>query len=416
MEKSNFFSYTGLHFKLCSLELRELFSVVFKPEILSKTLRKYLKNFHEFVPLYTCNRFDICIFGEITRDEMIEVFYDLALQAMRIKFDSLPMCHMQLRDHISNSLRFSVDQEGVNIFFRVAASLDSLVLGETQILGQLKTAYQNAQKYGFSSKKAAQIFNHCFKTSKRVRSETDLFKHVISIGHLAVTYAQKEFVDIRKKNIVIFGAGEMSTLTARHFLFHNASNLFIANRTLKKAEWICQKLNAGKALLTSDALKNLDQFDICITAYGGDELLITKENLAYYAQCRGKNLSLFIDISVPRKIDNSFSSKRNIKVINIDELSSVVEKNKEARKSALLAAESIILEEVSFLLAKQQQHEQTKNLREFNAWLNQVVEQEIEKFLQKKNNTQNPKITSSIVARAICKKVSTKIKTRSDLT
>ncbi len=407
MEKAKFFSYAGFHFKLCSLELRELFACVFNTDTFVKTVRKYLPNSQEFVPIYTCNRLDICIFGEVTKEQVLNLFYDLALEAVSSKFDQLPVCHKELRTHISDSLRFLPDIEGINLFFKVASSLDSLVLGETQILGQFKSAYNNAQERGYSSKKAALAFNHCLKAAKRIRTETELFKHVISIGHLAVECAQKEFQDITSKKVVVFGAGEMALLTAKHLTYHGVKNFYIANRTVQKAEWIAQKLKTGKALSLSHAMLKIDEFDICIVACGGDDLLIKYEDLL------NKNLTkalLFIDISMPRKIDTRLSELKQVKIYNIDQLSAIVEKNKQARQNALEHAEKIIVEETEYFLNKQQNRENNKDFSEFNGWLSQVVQKEIDIFLEKKNK--NQKLSSAVVARAVCKKVGSKMRKR----
>lgn len=348
---------------------------------------------------------------------MGELFFALALQAMQSRFAHIVIHPNQLKDHIVNSLRFAVDKEGLFLFLQVASSLDSLVLGETQILGQLKSAYAEAKKRGFAKKSATQIFDYCFKVSKRIRNESDMFKNVISIGHLAVEFAQKEFNDVKSKHVIIFGAGEMALLTAKHFVYHGVKNLFIANRTFKNAEWLCNKIGVGTPLELSDALNQIAKFDVCVTACSGDDLLITSQYFQDYEIKRNRPAtdlssytqnSLFIDISVPRKIENSISKIPNLKLHNIDQLALIVEQNKESRKGSVQKAECIIAEEVEEFLEKKRKREDAQSLRHFNLWLKQVVQSEVDCFLEKKSK--NKKMTSAVVARFVCKKVGAKMR------
>lgn len=413
MEKADFFSYAGFHFKLCSLELRELFTHIFESPTFADTVRKYVGGVQEFVPLYTCNRFDICFFGKVSKNDISELFWQMTLSVLDTRLNHFTISQNELKKHILNSLRFAADEEGLRLFLKVASSLDSLVLGETQILGQLKSSYLLAKKNGFVEKTAVEIFDHCFRVSKRIRNETELFKNVISIGHLAVEFARKEFVNFFEKNIVIFGAGEMALLTAKHFSDHGAKNLFIANRTFANAQWVCQKINKGTPLELSCALNHITQFDICVVACGGDSLLITPQYFENYTQKRVGQPSLFIDISVPRKIDNSLAEIPQLKLFNIDHLSSIVEQNKESRKGALQNAENIIDEEINIFLTKRKKKEDTRHIRNFNAWLNTVVQKEVDRYLNQKSNSK--KITaSSIVARSVCKKVSAKMRGKTE--
>lgn len=409
MERSNFFSYAGFHFKLCPIELRELFSYILNSPEFAKTVRAYLPSVREFVPVCTCNRFDMCFFGSVTKKSVGDLFFALALQALKIKCSHISHNPEKLKEHILSSMRFEIDSDGLILFLKVASSLDSLVLGETQILGQLKNSYTNAQKNGFIGKNATKIFNFCFKVSKRIRNETDLFKNVISIGHLAVEFAKKEFADISDKKIVIFGAGEMATLTARHFLHTGTTKLFIANRTFQNAKILCQKIAKGIPLELNDALDKIATFDICVVACGGDELILKEKYFTNYDSVR-THKALFIDISMPRKIDASLSSVENIILFNVDQLTEIVEHNKELRKNSLQKVEMIILNEVDEFLKRKNERESIQSVCEFNAWLKTVVQAEVDRFLNHKIDTTNKKMSSSIIARSVCKKVGAKMR------
>lgn len=411
MESSKFFSYAGFHFKICPIELRELFSYILDSQGFEKTIRKYLPSLKEFVPLYTCNRFDMCFFGAVDKDAVGDLFFELALQSIKLKCIHISINPEKLKDHILNSMRFATDKEGLTLFLKVASSLDSLVLGETQILGQIKNSYLKAQKNGFTGKSTAQIFNFCFKVAKRIRNETELFKNVISIGHLAVEFSKKEFCDITDKNIVIFGAGEIAGLTARHFVHHGSKKIFIANRTFKNAQSLCQKIGKSTPLELIDALDNIALFDICIVACGGDDLIIKTEYFSHYNKIR-ENKALFIDISMPRKIDATLASFKNIVLFNVDQLTEIVEHNKELRKNSLQKAENIISEEIEKFFKVKHDRISIQSLSQFNAWLKDVVQIEVERFLKQKKELKHKKINSSIVARSVCKKVGAKMRSQ----
>ncbi len=235
--------------------------------------------------------------------------------------------------------------EAVRHVFRVAASLDSMVVGEPQILGQLKDAYRQASESGCSGHVLNKLMHKAFSTAKRIRTETRIASQAVSISYAAVELAKKIFGDLRGKSALMVGAGEMAELAAQHLKNNGIERLVVANRTLERAIELSNSLD-GEAVSLAELEDVLVDVDIVISSTGAPGLVIRKEQVKRIMRPRRHRLLFFIDIAVPRDIDPGINRIDNVYLFDIDELKEVVEENKAERQKEAIRAERIVESEV----------------------------------------------------------------------
>jgi glutamyl-tRNA reductase len=233
--------------------------------------------------------------------------------------------------------------------FRVVSSLDSLVLGEPQIAAQVKEAFAIARRASATGAVFNQLFERAFAVAKRVRTETRIGEHAVSVSYAAVELAKKIFQDLSAKTVLILGAGEMSELTARHLISHGVQQLLVANRTPERALELAVKL-AGQGVALAELPGYLPKADIIVSSTGSSELVIKKSDVQNALKLRKNRPMFFIDIAVPRDIDPAVNELDNVYVYDIDDLQHVVEENRKAREREAAVAETIIAREVEDVL------------------------------------------------------------------
>ncbi len=225
--------------------------------------------------------------------------------------------------------------------FRVAAGLDSMLLGETQILGQLRTAYQLAQQSQATDKVINTLFRYALTVGKRARTETGIDQHAVSISYAAVELAKKIFQDLTGRSVLIIGAGKMSELTARHLVANGVSGVIVSNRSYYRAAYLAGQFG-GRAVKFNELPHYLEAADIVISCTAATHYVVrAPEVQKLLAQKPGKTL-MFIDIAVPRDIDPAVSCLPGTKLYDIDDLQNVVDNNLMERKRAALLADAII--------------------------------------------------------------------------
>ena len=398
MTNSPFFTYCGVHYKSCPVELREAWACIGSYDKLNMILQELYPTLQiEFVIISTCNRYDVCFFVNITKQQINNVFLKLYSDYQNQEKEFL------VSSSVTNYLQFLFDLEALRYLFKVTASLNSLVLGEPQILGQVKDAYLKSVELGFAQNLAGPIFNRCFRVAKKVRTETEIGRNGISIGHAAIDIISRVFDNFTDKKILIIGAGEMARITAQHLLFSKAKSVFIANRTFMNAEKLALELGQAWPLELDTALEKIFDYDICITAAGGSHYLIEKKHLKDYSKKRHGKLSVMVDISVPRKIDPNISEIDNLFLFNVDDLDSVMEQNRESRKIAAAHAEKIIENEVQDYIFTEIQKKNLANVGKFHSWVKNVVDYEVNRYLKEINN--GKKIAPKVISDAIAKKL-----------
>lgn len=237
------------------------------------------------------------------------------------------------------------DKEAVRHVFRVAASLDSMVVGEPQILGQVKEAYAVARAVGTVNSHLDALFSRAFAAAKRVRSETALAGSAVSVASVAVDLAERIFGSLAGRTVCLVGAGKMSELAARHLLAHGAGTLLVANRTHERALRLASQFQ-GQAVPFERLYDTVDQADIVISSTGAPGFLFRREHGEKFLQRRRHRPMFFIDIAVPRNVDPELGAVDGIFVYDIDDLQSVATTNLAERTEEARRAEALIEEEV----------------------------------------------------------------------
>ena len=243
------------------------------------------------------------------------------------------------------------EQDAVRHVFRVAASLDSMVVGEPQILGQVKEAYATARAVGTVRAQLDQLLTRAFAVAKRVRTETAVGSSAVSVASVAVELAKKIFGNLSGKQVFLVGAGKMSELAARHLLAHGCESIFVANRTYDRAIRLAQKFD-GQAIEFSRLHDSCDRADIVITSTGAPHAIFRREHGELFLSRRKNRPMFFIDIAVPRDVDPEMNKLDGIFVYDIDDLQQAVASHVADRKKEAERAEAIVDSEVQRFQAR----------------------------------------------------------------
>mgnify|MGYP001493726602 CR=1 FL=1 len=238
------------------------------------------------------------------------------------------------------------NEEAIRHLFRVASSLDSLVMGEAQILGQVKEAFRRAMAENYTGIALNRLMHRAFRTAKRVRTETGIAANPVSVSFAAVELAKKIFGTLAAKKVLVIGAGEMAELTVTHLIGNGVEDITVANRTVALAEVLAEKYH-GKAIGLAGLNEALCDADIVISSTGAPEYIITEEMIRNCLRKRKNRLLFLIDIAVPRDIDPAADNIGNVYLYNIDNLQDIVDENIKNRHREALKAEGIVEEEVA---------------------------------------------------------------------
>lgn len=360
----------GLNHRTADVELRERFA--FSGEKLSKAL-KLLLSFEEIkegIILSTCNRV-----------ELYCVALDTVNGVSRVKgflsdFHQIPI------EPLERSLYLYEGEDAIRHVFRVASSLDSMVVGEPQILGQLKEAYERALSLHTTGALLNRLMRKAISTAKRVRTETRIAENAVSISYAAVELAKKIFEEIATKNAMLLGAGDMAELAARHLLSNGVKDIVVANRTYERAIELAEDFK-GKAVRWEDFLQEMLTVDIIICSTGAPHYVFTKEQAKKLMKERRHRPIFIIDISVPRNIEPSVNEIDNIYLYDIDDLQGVVDSNILERKKEAEAAEEIVRGEVESFLRWNRFLDAVPTIVELKDKTETIRRSELEKTLKK---------------------------------
>jgi glutamyl-tRNA reductase len=254
--------------------------------------------------------------------------------------------HFQLTSAELDSHLYEMrDRDAVRHVFRVASSLDSMVVGEAQILGQVKEAYATARAVGAARGQLEQLFSRAFAVAKRVRTETAVGSSSVSIASVAVELAKRIFGDLKGKTVFLIGAGKMSELAARHLLAHGCTSIFVSNRTYERAVGLAHKFD-GQAIRFDDLYTTCGKADIVITSTGAPHAIFQREHGERFLRRRRNRPMFFIDIAVPRDVSAEMAKLDGIFVYNLDDLQQAVSSHIADRGKEAQRAEAIIAVEV----------------------------------------------------------------------
>jgi glutamyl-tRNA reductase len=245
---------------------------------------------------------------------------------------------------LADSLYLYRDQEAVSHLFRVAASLDALVVGEPQILGQVKEAYRQATQHQATGPILNRLLHKTFSVAKRVRTETGIGDHAVSVSYAAVALGKKIFGDLKGKNVLLLGAGEMAELALEHLQSQGAGSIVIANRTLERGLRLAERFG-GEAVSLEELESQLLTADVLLSSTGSASFLLTREQVKAAMRRRKQRPLFMIDIGVPRDLDPGINDLDNVYLYNIDDLKEVVEENRERRQEAAVQAERLVAAE-----------------------------------------------------------------------
>lgn len=324
----------GMNHKTAPVEIRERLQLACGGDGLALAELLGIPEVREVLVLSTCNRVEVLARvadGEAAVERLKEFIYRQGnLDAAELK----------------RCLYVHRDREAVRHLFRVAASLDSLIMGEPQILGQVKEAYRRAVDHRATGVLLNRLVHHALRAAKRVRTETGIAGNAVSVSYAAVELAKKIFGGLHGKTILLIGAGEMSELAARHLLRQGVERILIANRTYARAEEMATAFQG--APVAFDRLSEvLPEVDIVIASTGAPGYVVTVEMVAAALRRRRNRLLFLIDIAVPRDIDPAAGEIDNVYLYNIDHLQDVVDANRETRRAEAAKAEGIVAEEVA---------------------------------------------------------------------
>jgi glutamyl-tRNA reductase len=267
----------------------------------------------------------------------------------------------------------------VRHLFRVASSLDSMILGEPQILGQVKRAYAVAREAGALNGVLHEVVNRALGVARRVRRETALGSAAVSVPYAAVELAKKIFGSLEGKTVFVVGAGKMSELSAKHLLESGARAIFVSNRTYDRALELAAAFH-GTAIHFEQLFEHMDQADIVISSTGAPHFVVRKDQAERLLAARKNRPMFFVDIAVPRDIDPAVNQLDNAFVYDIDDLQQVVDANKKQREREAVWAEEIVNQEVQRLARRLASRDVAPTIVALEERLNKIRESEMERF------------------------------------
>ncbi|MCL4796222.1 MAG: glutamyl-tRNA reductase [Bryobacteraceae bacterium] len=339
---------TGLSHHTAPVEVRE--KLAFPEADLPGALEELRSHAgaHEALILSTCNRVEIAVTAESeSAAERVSEFL-----ASRQRLDPAWLKGFLYRHE---------DRDAIRHLFRVAASLDSMVVGEPQILGQLKSAYHTAREHGSINGFLDAVLTRAFAVAKRVRSETGIARSAVSVSSAAVDLARQIFGNLRDKRVLLIGAGKMSELAARHLLTAGCGLILVTNRTRERAEQMALAIGA-QVLKYETFHERLHEIDIVITSSGAPDYLLRKDEMQRVLERRRNRPMFVIDIAVPRNVAPEVNELENIYLYDIDDLGQTVEQNRRARAVEAEQAEEIIDAEIARLLERLKAREVTPTI------------------------------------------------------
>ena len=339
----------GLNHKTAPINIREI--LAFSKEEISLAIDKLISVpfISEMCIFSTCNRVEILVVTNLSEEnakkQVMDEFLEYLLTYKKIDTkEILPLLYVHM------------NLNAVRHIFRVASSLDSMILGEPQILGQIKDSYRLAVTKKATGALINRMLHRTFSVAKKVRSETGIGDHAVSISYAAIELGRKIFGSLKNKKVLLIGAGEMAELSVEHLIRHHAGTIFVANRTFERGMQLANRFN-GTAIRFDEIIEYLVKVDIVISSTGAQECILSRNQMKKVLKRRKQRPIFFIDIAVPRDIDPDINQLENAYLYDIDDLQGVIDINVNERQKEALRAERIIDE----------------SLVKFEEWLNNLA-------------------------------------------
>ncbi|MBU1195071.1 MAG: glutamyl-tRNA reductase [Proteobacteria bacterium] len=357
----------GANHKTAPVELREKLSFTTEETMAAlESLRKD-PNIGECLVFSTCNRTEV-LYVPKTGDQVDRVIEFIS------SFKKIDVS--EFKDH----LYIHEEDAAIHHLFCVASSLDSMIVGEPQILGQVKAAYRAAVSSKTTGVLLNRLMHKAYSVAKKVRKETGIGDNAVSISYAAIELANKIFSDLSQKSVMLLGAGEMAELAVEHLLSHRVKKIIVANRTFKKAVELSDKFK-GQAVKFEEREDALAEVDIIISSTGATEYVLTCDQVKRAMKKRRHNTLFFIDIAVPRDIDPKINSISNAYVYDIDDLKNIVESNIKQRGKETVKAQRFIEEAVVKFRQWMESLSVVPTIKALNDKMTAIVDMECKKTL-----------------------------------
>ncbi len=385
----------GINHKSASLDVRE--RVAFLPEQMVAALNAACAAIgcSELVILSTCNRTELIFAYEGQHQE-----YTAAAPALKW----LAEYRKVILDDLEHCSYVYVDLEAVRHLMHVASGLDSMILGEPQIFGQLKSSYAVAQEAETVGSSLSRVFQHVFSTAKKVRTDTAIGENPVSVAFAAVHLAKHIFAELSQSKALLIGAGETIELVARHLRDNGVQRILVANRTLGRAQSLAEQFNA-EAIMLSEIPNRLEEADIVISSTGSQLPILGKGTVEDALKKRRHKPILMIDIAVPRDIESQVGELKDVYLYTIDDLKEVIDENLKSRQNEARRADEIINVGVEIFAQQLRSLTAVDVMKAFRRKAERYRDEELEKALRMLEKGENPQQVLAVLARALTNKL-----------
>lgn len=367
------FVIIGISYKTAPVEIRE--KLAFSSEEIPAVLTRLLEEecIEESFLISTCNRVEACIVSSMPEKAAQQA--EACLKRDRPDLKDIPF--YTKRDHAA-----------IQHFFRLTAGLDSMILGEPQISGQVKEAYSQSVETRTTGPYLNKLIHRALNVNKRIRTETEIGRHPVSVSYAAILLAEKIFGSFKKKKVLLLGAGEMGELAAKHLIERDVSEIMITNRTWEKAQEVAQKVThalevVSKIIDWEKRAEALAESDIVIVSTGAQEFVVTEELVREAMKKRRNEPMFFIDIAVPRNVDPGVNQLENVYLYDIDHLQHIVQNNLKEREKEAQKAEDLIQEEMNTFWAQLKERQFSPTIQKLSQKLDRIRRLELEKYFGK---------------------------------
>jgi glutamyl-tRNA reductase len=369
----------GISYKTASIEIRE--AVAFSKEEQDFLIRQLINlfNLKGIMIISTCNRTEIYLSGELTATE---------ITAIRKWLNEYKNC-----EYFTDDCYFYVfrGKEVVTHFFQVISGLDSQIVGEPQITGQVKEAYRLAYNCGGTDTFLNKLINYGLQAQKKVRRETFLSEGAVSVSYAAVELARKIFTELNKRSVMLIGAGETAELAAQHFREKGVGRILVVNRTLDKAQSLAAKFS-GEAYTLDNLPALLAKVDIVLSATSSQGYILTREMIEKFQKNRPYNPLFLIDLAIPRDIDPAVDHLDSIYLYNLDDLEEIVHTNLAKRHQELPRARKIILQSVESFAQWVSTHASSHIINHLSLYFENLRKHELKRLRSRLPHEEMPQI------------------------
>ncbi|MEI8571462.1 glutamyl-tRNA reductase [Methylomonas sp. LW13] len=361
----------GINYNTAPVAIRE--RLAFPTDMLDNTLKNLwnLREISEAAILSTCNRTEF--YYQADSDNQSSLVNWIADTKQIKPADFTPYLYSYK------------DSQSIRHMFRVACGLDSMILGEPQILGQMKTAYHAASQAGTLGRNLSKLFQHTFSAAKKVRTDTAIGSSPVSVAFAAVQLAQQIFDKLSEQTALLIGAGETIELTARHLYQHGIGRIIIANRTYDKAHALAMQFN-GYAINLAELPNHLAEADIVVSSTASQLPILGKGRVESAIKIRKHKPMFMVDLAVPRDIEAEVAQLRDVYLYTVDDLQNTVNQNMDSRRRAAEQAEEIIDTQVEHFMAWLRSQGAQETIRDFRTQAEQTRDEALQKALAQLNS------------------------------